>query len=58
MIALLIPFLVVSLGAGPVQFFVTASIYGKYGRVFGDSLVESRPELRSGRIGQRFEEVA
>ncbi len=46
MISPLIPFLVVSLGAGPVQFSGSTSIYGEYGRVFGDSLVESRPELR------------
>jgi hypothetical protein len=38
--------LIVSLGAGPVQFSGSASVYGEYGKVFGDSLVESRPELR------------
>jgi hypothetical protein len=46
MLALYVPLLVVSLGAGPVQFSGTAGMYSEYGWVTGDSLVEPRPELR------------
>ncbi len=46
MLALFVPLLVVALGAGPVQFSGTASMYSEYGWVTGDSLVEPRPELR------------
>src|SRR5512136_1856452 len=38
--------LAAAVGAGPVQFSGTASIYSEYGWVTGDSLVKPRPELR------------
>jgi hypothetical protein len=44
MLGLLMPLLVVALGAGPVQFSGTASVYGEYGVLAGDTL--ARPELR------------
>jgi hypothetical protein len=46
MIPSLLSLLIVSLGAGPLQFSGTATMYGEYGWVTGDSLVEPRPELR------------
>jgi hypothetical protein len=46
MSALTLPLVLVSLSAGPLQFSGTASVYSEYGWVWGDSLVEPRPELR------------
>jgi len=45
-LTLIAPLLAVSLGAGPVQFSGSASMYSEYGRVTGDSLVKPTPELR------------
>jgi len=45
MSVLLLP-MMIALTAGPLQFSGTASVYGEYGWVTGDSLVSPRPELR------------
>jgi hypothetical protein len=45
-VAILVGIPLAVLSAGPVGFSGNASVYGEYGWVTGDSLVEPRPELR------------